>query len=165
MPSADALIGLGTNLGDRVDNLGAALERLHATFGLLDVSGIYETQPVGFTAQPAFLNMAARVVVTALHPPRVVLGHLRAIESALGRTSGGQRYGPRVIDLDLLLYGDDTVSEPGLEVPHPRLAERAFVLVPLADIASDIVVPGLGQRVASLLRRVDESGVRPFRRP
>lgn len=165
MPSPDALIGLGTNLGDRVNNLGAALERLHQTFGLLDVSGIYETQPVGYAAQPPFLNMAARVAVTALQPPRVVLSHLRAIETALGRTPGGPRNGPRVIDLDLLVYGDVTIRELEIEVPHPRLAERAFVLVPLADIASDVVIPGLGHRVATLLRGVDDAGVRPFRRP
>jgi 2-amino-4-hydroxy-6-hydroxymethyldihydropteridine diphosphokinase len=106
------------------------------------VSAIRETDPVGVVDQPRFLNGAIRLKTELA--PRPLLDRLLAVEQQLGRVRTGERYGPRTIDLDLLLYGDEIVEEPGLRVPHPRLAERRFVLEPLAELDSGLVVPGLG---------------------
>ena len=151
--AATAYIGLGANLGDREAALRAALEALAATPGIeVDaVSAFRETEPVGFTDQPRFVNAAARLVTEL--PPRALLERLLAVERALGRTRDGPRWGPRTIDLDLLLYGDVVLEEPGLSVPHPRLAERRFVLEPLAELDPGLVVPRrgpLGQLLATL---------------
>ena len=149
-----AYIGLGGNLGDREATLRAALELLAAEPGVVvdAVSSFTETEPWGYADQPWFLN-AVCAVETELGP-RDLLARLLAVERRLGRSRGdGPRFGPRSIDLDLLVHGELTVSEPGLEVPHPRLAERRFVLSPLAEIAPDLVVPGHG-RVADLLAGV-----------
>ena len=146
-----AYIGLGGNLGDREATLRAAVELLAAEPGIAvaAVSSFVETEPWGYADQPWFLN-AVCAVETKLGP-RDLLARLLAIEQRLGRSRGdGPRFGPRSIDLDLLVHGELTVSEPGLEVPHPRLAARRFVLAPLAEIAPDLVVPGHG-RVADLL--------------
>lgn len=147
-------IGLGANLGDREAALRGALEALAAQpeVELIAVSTLRETDPVGYVEQPRFLNAAA-AVETEL-PPRALLDRLLAIERAQGRTREGPRYGPRTIDLDLLLYGDEVVDEPGLTVPHPRLHERAFALEPLAELAPGVVVPGRG-RVEKLLAELD----------
>jgi 2-amino-4-hydroxy-6-hydroxymethyldihydropteridine diphosphokinase len=123
-----AFVGLGSNLGDREGQILAAAEMLGAT----QLSSIRETEPWGYPDQPMFLNAVAEVD-TALGP-RELLDRLLEIERELGRTRSGPRYGPRTIDLDLLLYGDEVVGEPGLTVPHPRLHERAFVLEPLAEL-------------------------------
>jgi 2-amino-4-hydroxy-6-hydroxymethyldihydropteridine diphosphokinase len=145
-----AYVGLGSNLGDRESALRSALELLAAEPGieLVASSSFRETDPVGDEDQPLFLNAAA--CVESDLPPRALLERLLSIEQRLGRTRTGPRYGPRVIDLDLLLYNDDTVDEPGLRVPHPRLAERAFALEPLVELDPDLVVPGLGT-VSALL--------------
>ncbi len=142
--AAIAYIGLGSNLGEREGLLRRALEQLDATPGirLLATSRFRETDPVGFTEQPQFLNAAARVETTL--SPRELLDMLLGIETALGRTRDGPRFGPRTLDLDLLLYGDEQLAEPGLTIPHPRLAERAFVLEPLVELAPGLVVPGRG---------------------
>lgn len=139
-----AYVGLGSNLGDREAMLRAALGQLAREPGieLVTTSGVRETEPVGFLDQPPFLNAAA-AVETEL-PPRELLERLLGIERRLGRTRSGPRFGPRTIDLDLLLYGDEVIEEPGLQVPHPRLAERAFALEPLAELDPELVVPGLG---------------------
>jgi 2-amino-4-hydroxy-6-hydroxymethyldihydropteridine diphosphokinase len=139
-----AFVGLGANLGDRGAMLRAALEQLAAEPGveLVAVSASRETDPVGIVDQPRFLNAAA-VVETDL-PPRELLDRLLAIERRLGRTRTGPRFGPRTIDLDLLLYGDERIAEPGLDVPHPRLHERLFALEPLAELDPELVVPGRG---------------------
>jgi 2-amino-4-hydroxy-6-hydroxymethyldihydropteridine diphosphokinase len=134
-----AFVGLGSNLGDREATIRAALARLD---GVVAVSPLRETDPVGFEDQPRFLNGVA-AVDTEL-PPRALLERLLAIERELGRTRGGPRFGPRTIDLDLLVYGDLAVDEPGLTLPHPRLHERRFALEPLAELAPDLVVPGRG---------------------
>jgi 2-amino-4-hydroxy-6-hydroxymethyldihydropteridine diphosphokinase len=141
---ATAYIGLGSNLGDREAMLRGALARLNASPGIrvLAVSRFRETEPVGFTDQPMFVNAAAAVETELA--PRPLLEALLAIERAMGRTREGPRFGPRTIDLDLLLYEDRVVDEPGLRIPHPRLHERAFVLEPLADLDSALIVPGLG---------------------
>ncbi len=114
-------------------------------------SSFRETDPVGYLDQPRFLNAAA-ALETGLEP-RALLDRLLEVERELGRTRDGPRFGPRTIDLDLLLYGDRVIDEPGLVVPHPRLAERRFVLEPLAELDPDLVVPGLG-RVSDLLARL-----------
>jgi 2-amino-4-hydroxy-6-hydroxymethyldihydropteridine diphosphokinase len=149
-----AYIGLGSNLGEREASLQAALDRLEATHRveLLVTSSIRETEPVGYLDQPRFLNAAA-TVETSLSP-RELLDRLLAIERELGRTREGPRYGPRTIDLDLLVYGDEVVQESGLRVPHPRLAERRFVLEPLVELDPELVVPGRG-RVSDLLAELE----------
>ena len=139
-----AYVGLGANLGDRARTIRAALERLGRVPGVevVAVSSLRETDPVGLEAQPRFLNGA--VALETELPPRALLDALLAVERELGRTREGLRFGPRTIDLDLLLYEDRVVDEPGLTVPHPRLHERRFALEPLAELDPGLVVPGQG---------------------
>jgi 2-amino-4-hydroxy-6-hydroxymethyldihydropteridine diphosphokinase len=142
-----ACIGLGGNLGDATATVAAAaaaLDGLRDT-RLLRVSRLYRTPAWGMTAQPDFINAAA-LVDTGLSP-RGLLHALLALERAQGRVraaDGSDRWGPRVLDLDILLYGDAVVDEPGLVIPHPRLAQRAFALLPLLEVLPDAVVPGVG---------------------
>jgi len=151
-----AYIGIGANLANRDETIARALELLARRPGVevLEVSTLRETDPVGYADQPRFLNGAA-AVETELDP-RTLLHELLAVERELGRTRAGPRFGPRTIDLDLLVYGDREVSEPGLTVPHPRLAERAFALEPLAELDPDLEIPGRG-RVDNLLRGLQSS--------
>jgi 2-amino-4-hydroxy-6-hydroxymethyldihydropteridine diphosphokinase len=151
---ARAYVGLGSNLGDRAHTLRRALELLDAEAGIavVAVSSFRETDPVGYVHQPPFLN-AAVVVETELRP-RDLLHRLLAVERTLGRVRQGPRFGPRTIDLDLLLYGEESLDEPGLTVPHPRLHERRFALEPLAELDGALVVPGRGT-VAGLLECLD----------
>jgi 2-amino-4-hydroxy-6-hydroxymethyldihydropteridine diphosphokinase len=146
-----AYVGLGGNLGDRRANLDRAVKLLRREPGLrvAGVSSFRETDPVGYVDQPRFLNGAV-ALETGLGA-RELLDRLLAIERALGRERTGPRFGPRAIDLDLLLYGAETIDEPGLTVPHPRLAERRFVLEPLAELDPDLALPD-GRRIAELLR-------------
>jgi 2-amino-4-hydroxy-6-hydroxymethyldihydropteridine diphosphokinase len=139
-----AYIGIGSNLGERETTIRDALELLAADpeLEVEAVSSIRETDPVGVVDQPRFLNAAIRLATDLA--PRPLLERLLAVEQQLGRVRTGERYGPRTIDLDLLLYGDEIVDEPGLRVPHPRLAERRFVLEPLTKLDPALVVPGLG---------------------
>ena len=142
---------MGSNLGDREGTLRRAVELLEAEPGIrvAAVSSLRETDPVGYEDQPRFLNGAC-AVETQLEPHEL-LARLLAIEAALGRTRDGvPRYGPRTVDLDLLLYGQETVDEPDLTVPHPRLAERRFALEPLAELDPGMTLPD-GRRVADLL--------------
>lgn len=150
-----AYVGLGANVGNRRENLDRAVELLGAEPGVrvFAVSSVRETDPVGYEDQPRFLN-AACAVDTELGP-RDLLERLLAIERALGRERTGPRFGPRTIDLDLLLYGSETIDEPGLTVPHPRLAERLFVLEPLHELAPQLVLPD-GHAVRDLLREVGD---------
>jgi 2-amino-4-hydroxy-6-hydroxymethyldihydropteridine diphosphokinase len=150
---ARAYVGLGANLGDREATLRAAVAGLGAIEGVrvAAVSSFRETDPVGYLDQPRFLNGAAAVDTTLR--PRELLNALLAVERSLGRTREGPRFGPRTIDLDLLLYGDESVDEPGLRVPHPRLQERAFALEPLAELDPGLVVPGHGP-LKTLLRKL-----------
>jgi len=150
-----AFVGIGSNLGEPERQIAGALRQLAAEDGieLVAASTLRETEPVGYLDQPSFLNGAAQLE-TAL-PPRELLERLLEIESRLGRVRGeGPRFGPRTIDLDLLLYGDETIDEPGLTVPHPRLAERRFALEPLAELAPGLEIPGLGP-VQALLAELE----------
>jgi 2-amino-4-hydroxy-6-hydroxymethyldihydropteridine diphosphokinase len=140
-----AYIGIGSNLGDREGEIGAALDLLRAEEGVdvVAVSSLRETDPVGYVDQPRFLNGA--VAVETSLTARGLLDRLLEIERRLGRVRAeGPRFGPRTIDLDLLLYGDETIDEPGLQVPHPRLAERRFALEPLAELEPRLEIPGSG---------------------
>jgi 2-amino-4-hydroxy-6-hydroxymethyldihydropteridine diphosphokinase len=145
-----AYVGLGANLGDREGAIRRAAELIEAR----RLSAIRETEPWGYEDQPPFLNAAAELD-TPLEP-RALLDRLLEVERALGRTREGPRFGPRTIDLDLLLYGDRRIDEPGLAVPHPRLHERVFVLEPLAELDPALVVPGRGL-VSSLLAGLESS--------
>jgi 2-amino-4-hydroxy-6-hydroxymethyldihydropteridine diphosphokinase len=151
-----AYIGMGANLGNREETIKRALALLAGRPGVnvVAISSLRETDPVGFADQPRFLNGAA-AVETELEP-RVLLAALLAVERELGRTRDGPRFGPRTIDLDLLVYGGREVAEPGLTVPHPRLAERAFALEPLAELDPELEIPGRG-RVEDLLRGLQSS--------
>jgi 2-amino-4-hydroxy-6-hydroxymethyldihydropteridine diphosphokinase len=147
-------VGLGSNLGDREATLRRAVEALAAEPGIevVAVSALRETEPVGYLDQPRFLNGA--VELASELPPVELLERLLAVERRFGRVRDGvPAQGPRTLDLDLLLYGDERIDEPGLAVPHPRLHERRFVLEPLAELAPGLVVPGLGE-VAALLAGV-----------
>jgi 2-amino-4-hydroxy-6-hydroxymethyldihydropteridine diphosphokinase len=153
--STIAYIGLGANLGERAITIAEALRRVNEDerTSVLRWTAPIETEPVGYEDQPRFLNAAARVETT--RSPRELLALLLRIERELGRVRGeGPRYGPRTIDLDLLLYGDETIDEPGLEVPHPRLHERRFALEPLAELDPGLAVPGRG-RVSALLAELE----------
>jgi 2-amino-4-hydroxy-6-hydroxymethyldihydropteridine diphosphokinase len=149
-----AYVGLGANLGDREQMLRLALERLAAepSIELVASSTLRETEPEDLLDQPLFLNGAAAVETDL--SPRQLLARLQLIECELGRRRAGPRFGPRVIDLDLLLYGSLTVSEPEIEIPHPRLHLRRFALEPLAELDPELEVPGKGP-VSALLAGLD----------
>lgn len=146
-----AYVGLGSNLGDREQLVRDAA----ALIGCARLSTIVETEPWGYEHQPRFLNAVAEVETTL--EPRPFLTHLLAIERRLGRERVGPRWGPRTIDLDLLLFGDRIVDEPGLAVPHPRLLERPFVLEPLAELAPELEIPGNGTVRTALARLESDS--------
>ena len=139
-----AYVGLGANLGPREETLRRALELLAAVDGvrLTAVSRFQETDPVGMVDQPRFLNAAAALKTTL--QPQELLDVLLRIERTLGRIRDGTRWGPRTVDLDLLVYGDSEIDEPGLCVPHPRLHERRFALEPLAELDPALEIPGRG---------------------
>lgn len=149
---ATVYLALGANLGDRADNLRRALDALHRSFTVEAVSPCYETEPAYVLDQPRFYNLVCRATTTLT--PLDVLPALKQIESDLGRLVT-VRYGPRVIDLDLLFYDDLILDLPEITVPHPRLHERAFVLVPLADIAPELLHPKLGLTVSALRDKLE----------
>ena len=150
---ATAFVGIGSNLGDRETNLRRAVELLSAEDGIevLAMSEIRETDPVGPVEQRPFLNGAVKVETSL--GPHELLGRLLSVENRLGRVRS-ERWGPRTIDLDLLLYGSERVDEAGLTVPHPRLHERRFVLEPLADLDPTLEIPGSGP-ISTLLARLE----------
>ena len=150
-----AFVGLGSNLGDREATILRALARLkeEPELQVVRVSSLRETDPVGYVDQPQFLNGVVELETEL--PARDLLTRLLAIERELGRTrGGGPPLGPRTIDLDLLVYGDEIIAQAGLQVPHPRMHERRFVLEPLAEVAPDLVIPGHGP-VETLLAELE----------
>ena len=149
-------LGLGGNLGDPAASMAAALRILDddARTRVVAVSSLYRTPPWGKTDQPDFLNAAAEIRTS--HPPRALLALCLDAERALKRERR-ERWGPRIIDIDILVYGDHAVHEAGLDIPHPRMLERAFVMAPLAEIAPDLMIQGksVSQRLAAL----DSAGI------
>ena len=160
----NAYVGLGSNLGDRAGYLLLAVRgMLDAGLDVIRLSSIYETEPVGYENQPAFLNMVAELRGSTLPSPDQILARLLRIEYALGRKRD-VRMGPRTIDLDLLIFKDQRVDTEFLTVPHPRLALRRFVLVPLNELAPNLVHPVLEKRVSELLSQTkDRSTVTRWR--
>jgi 2-amino-4-hydroxy-6-hydroxymethyldihydropteridine diphosphokinase len=165
--SSTVYLGLGSNLGDRMENLRLAVQRLSRRMTVARVSSVYETEPVGFEGQPLFLN--AVVAANDGPGPFELLALAKQIEGDLGRRPGF-RDGPRPIDIDILVYGEMAIRTAALTVPHPRMAERAFVLVPLVEIAGDLVEPASGVKISGLLaaiggpagvRRVEGLSLRP----
>jgi 2-amino-4-hydroxy-6-hydroxymethyldihydropteridine diphosphokinase len=158
----EAFIALGSNLGDRAANLTSARAALDRLLRVNAASSVYETDPWGPIEQGRYLNQVVRG--TTELAPHDLLRKLHDIELSLGRDrSREQRYGPRTIDLDILIYDDLALREADLEIPHPRMMERAFVLIPLAEIAPDLAVRGV--RVSEALARLDRSGVARVRAP
>lgn len=151
---ARAYVGLGANLGDREATLLRAVDLLGDVEGVwvVGVSALRETDPVGVLDQPRFLNGA--VAVETELTPRELLDALLGVERSLGRVRDGERWGPRIVDLDLLVFGDAVVDEPGLRVPHPRLHERRFALEPLSDLDPTLEIPDRGT-VSALLSALD----------
>jgi 2-amino-4-hydroxy-6-hydroxymethyldihydropteridine diphosphokinase len=149
-----AYVGLGANVGSREDTLRLAVGLLDDEDGIrvVRISTLRETDAVGVVDQPPFLNGAAEIDTTL--GPRELLDVLLRVERVLGRVREGERWGPRTVDLDLLVFGDCVLEEPGLTIPHPRLHERRFALEPLAELDPGLVVPGHGT-VSSLLRALD----------
>jgi len=147
-------LGFGTNLGDRKKNLSQALNTLNdrPDLAVLRTSSIYETEPWGLADQPSFLNMVAEIATSI--PPGELLERVKKLEQDMGREDG-PRFGLRLIDIDILLLEDQVVDEPDLTVPHARLHERAFVLVPLAELAPELVHPVLDVSIGSLAEKVD----------
>jgi 2-amino-4-hydroxy-6-hydroxymethyldihydropteridine diphosphokinase len=149
----NAFVGIGSNLGDREATLRRAVELLAAEEGIevVAVSELRETEPVGPVEQGPFVNGAVRLATEL--PPHELLERLLAIEQRLGRVRK-ERFGPRTIDLDLLVYGEQVIDEPGLTIPHPRLHERRFALEPLAELAPELVIPGRGS-ISALLAKLN----------
>jgi 2-amino-4-hydroxy-6-hydroxymethyldihydropteridine diphosphokinase len=152
-------LSLGSNLGDRQSNLEAVRFALLPDVVIRESSSIYETEPWGYPDQPDFLNQLLLAETTL--SPRELLEFIKDLERSIGRKPSF-RFGPRLVDIDIIFYGNQIIQEPGLEVPHPRFSKRAFVLVPLAEISPDLIVPGTDLKIIDLLDGVDASGVHRY---
>ena len=152
-------LALGSNMGNRLSNLKAAVLNLTPQMTVKQKSSVYETPPWGFTEQDAFLNQVVKV--TTYLEPEPLLRHLKRMETALGRVPNFQN-GPRVIDIDILFFDNMIINTPPLVVPHPRLHERAFVLVPFAEIEPDFIHPILQRPINKILEDVDRSEIKLF---
>ena len=162
MTSTTGYLGFGTNLGDRKKNLDRAIISLDSRpdLTILRTSGIYETEPWGMTDQPNFLNMVAEIATSISLDE--LLERVKKLEQDMGREDG-PRFGPRLIDVDILMLEDQVVNQPDLQIPHASLHLRAFVLVPLTELAPDLVHPVLGETIAQLASRVNGlDGVKPL---
>lgn len=157
-----AYVGLGSNLGDKEANIKKALEMLNTSPGVRvkRAASLYRTAPVGYTGQDWFLNTVAEVETSL--SPHELLSLLLAVEERLGRVRT-VRWGPRTVDLDLLLFGGEEINTPDLVVPHPRMGERAFVMVPLAELAPELTVPGRGKAVELAQALAGEQYVERYR--
>lgn len=158
-----AFLSLGSNVGDREANLHNALERIEAAgIHVLRRSSIYETEPQNLPDQPWFLNLVVEVETELF--PRLLLARIQAIELGMGRRRDVPK-GPRTIDIDILLFGDFVIATRELQVPHPRMAERRFVLEPLAELAPDLIHPETGKTVREMLSDTQAQVVKPWRSP
>ena len=157
--SVQSYIALGCNLGERLANLSSAVQALqdHPDCTNVVCSSVYETDPMGPQDQPDYLN--AVVAMQTVLSSSALLSALQHIEHVHGRVRNGERWGPRTLDLDLLLYGDETIATPSLSVPHPGIAQRSFVLLPLAELAPRLVIPNKGP-VSTLLSQCPQFGIR-----
>ncbi len=149
-------LAFGSNLGDRCDNLHMALEKLSEKVTIIRASSVYETPPWGYIEQPAFYNQV--LYGKTLLTPSELLTFVKEIEEKMGRVKNFQN-GPRLIDIDILLFAEKMVNTENLVIPHPRMGERAFVLLPLSEIEPEMVIPGINKSVSALLRQVDQTGI------
>ena len=152
-------LSLGTNIGNRPANLRQAVSSLPPQMNVKAKSKVYETPPWGYTEQDEFLNQAVKA--TTYLEPEPLLKHIKRLETALGREASF-RYGPRLIDIDILFYDDEIIEAPSVVIPHPHLHERGFVLLPLMDIAPDLIHPVKKQSVREMVAFCNTSGIKPY---
>jgi 2-amino-4-hydroxy-6-hydroxymethyldihydropteridine diphosphokinase len=151
------ILALGSNLGDRFENLQQALKEISERVSIIKTSSVYETPPWGYSDQPEFYNQVLSGI-TSLNPVEL-LTFVKNIENNMGRVNNFQN-GPRLIDIDILLFGEQIIDSEKLVIPHPRMLERGFVLLPLAEIEPDLIIPGTNKKVLELLQNVDKTGIR-----